>query len=348
MNFYSSVTYMKDLQDTAARLKICDLRGSSFLITGASGLIGSYIVDVLMTANTLYNADIQVYALGRSRQRLSKRFEGIQTNKLVYIEQDLQTPLTFQCKADYIIHAASNAYPKAFREDPVGTMMSNLLGTYQLLEYARKNSTKRMLFVSTGEVYGQYDGQTEAYSEEYCGYLNILQARSCYPSSKRAAETLCCSYLKQYGVDVVIARPCHTYGPNTTSNDNRANVQFIDNACNGKDIVLKSAGDQMRSYCYIADCTAGILTVLTNGASGEAYNIAYSEAQVSIAQFAGIVAEQTGRKVVFEIPDDEALSERTTISRQVLDSGKLETLGWQGKFTVERGIAHILKVVKSL
>lgn len=348
MDLYNSSTYMSDLENTVNRLKLCDLKGSSVLITGASGLIGSYIVDVLLSANALYNMDIQIYALGRSRQRLSKRFAGIQSDKLIYIEQDIQNPLTFRCKADYIIHAASNAYPKAFREDPVGTMMSNLVGTYQLLEYARKSGSKRVLFVSTGEVYGQYDGQSEAYSEEYSGYLDILQARSCYPSSKRAAETLCISYQKQYGVDVVIVRPCHTYGPNTTSNDNRANVQFIDNVCSGKDIVLKSAGNQMRSYCYIADCVSGILTVLMRGDSGEAYNIAYSKAQVSIAQFASIVAEQTGHKVVFEIPDEEALSERTMINRQVLDSSKLERLGWQGKFTVEKGVEHILKIITGL
>lgn len=346
MNFYKNSVYMNDLENAVGQIgQIQTLKGSSILVAGASGLIGSYIVDVLLTANALYNTDIQIYALGRDFQRLKKRFEGANTNSLKYIEQDIQNPFTFQCNADYIIHAASNAYPKAFNEDPVGTMMSNLEGTYQLLEYARKNRTKRFLFVSTGEVYGQYDGKSEAYSEAYNGYLDILQARSCYPSSKRAAETLCCAYQKQYGVDVVIVRPCHTYGPNTTAKDNRANVQFIDNVCKGEDIVLKSSGDQMRSYCYIPDCASAVLTVLLKGMSGEAYNIAYSKAQASIAQFAHIVAEMTGHKVIFAMPDQQALSERTMISRQVLDSSKLEALGWQGIFTVEKGIAHLLKIV---
>lgn len=347
MNLYDCTLYIKDLEDTARRLECQDiLRNNSVLVAGASGLIGSYIVDVLLTANRLLDTNITVFALGRNQKRLEKRFKGIKTEKLIYIEHDIQNPLEHDIKADYIIHAASNAYPAVFAEDPVGTMMSNMVGTFQLLEFARKCAARRMLFVSSGEVYGQYDGTSTAYGEEYSGYLDILQPRSCYPSSKRAAETLCCSYRKQYGTDVVIARPCHIYGPNVTDSDNRATVQFIENVCHGKDIVLKSAGNQLRSYCYIADCVSALFTILFKGAGGEAYNIANPAAKVTIAQFANIVAEQAGRKVVFVSPDQKALSERSPISRQVLDSEKLEQLGWHGVFTVPKGIAHILKILE--
>lgn len=347
MNLYDCTLYIEDLEDTARRLECQDiLKNNSILVAGASGLIGSYIVDVLLTANRILDTNITVFALGRNQKRLEKRFEGIKTEKLIYIEHDIQNPLVHDVKADYIIHAASNAYPAVFAEDPVGTMMSNMVGTFQLLEYARKSASKRFLFVSSGEVYGQYDGTSAAYREEYSGYIDILQPRSCYPSSKRAAETLCCSYRKQYGTDVVIARPCHIYGPNVTDSDNRATVQFIDNVCHGKDIVLKSAGNQLRSYCYIADCVSALFTILFKGAGGEAYNIANSSAEVTIAQFAHIVAEQSGRKVVFVSPDQKALSERSPISRQVLDSEKLEELGWHGEFTVPKGINHILRILE--
>lgn len=348
MKLYDQPLYIQDLEDGVRRTDcIKSLKGQKILITGASGLIGSYIIDMLMTANRLYALDILIYALGRDRRRLEARFLDIKTDNLMYIEQDVCKPFEFCCEVDYIIHAASNAYPAAFSRDPVGTMMSNLEGTFQLLEYGRKYSAKRILFVSSGEVYGQYDGKSMTYTEQYSGYVDILQSRSCYPMSKRTAETLCSAYRAQYGSDVVIVRPCHTYGPNVTASDNRANVQFIDNACKGKDIVLKSEGKQLRSYCYIADCASAIITVLLKGGSGEAYNIAYSKAEVTIADFARIAAEQAGVTVRFELPDRKDLEERSPVTRQVLDSKKLEKLGWKGAFTVERGIKHILQILKS-
>ena len=346
MSLYNCSLYVKDLEDTARSIKYWDeLKNTSVLVAGASGLIGSYIVDVLLTVNRLFDTNIMILALGRSQNRLEKRFEGIKTDQLVYVEHDIQKPFESDLKVDYIIHAASNAYPAAFENDPVGTMMSNMTGTFQLLEYARKCASKKFLFVSSGEIYGQYDGVSTAYDENYCGYIDFLQPRSCYPSSKRAAETLCCSYHKQYGIDVVIVRPCHVYGPNTTSSDNRATVQFIDNILNGSDIILKSAGNQLRSYCYIADCVSAIFTILFRGASGEAYNIANPDARVTIAQFAEIAAKQAKKKVVFITPDQKDLAERSPISRQVLDSNKLENLGWTGRFTVSKGIEHTLKIL---
>lgn len=347
MNLYKSHLYIKDLEDTVRRIECINiLKNKTVLVAGATGLIGSYIIDVLLTANRMFGENITVFALGRNKQRLEKRFHGIKTEKLIYIEHDIQAPFERPIKADYIIHAASNAFPASFDEDPVGTMMSNIAGTFQLLELARKSKAERFLFISSGEVYGQYDGKSTAYDEKYSGYIDILQPRSCYPSSKRAAETLCCSYRKQYNTDIVIARPCHTYGPNVTDKDNRATVQFINNVCHGQDIMLKSAGNQLRSYCYIADCASAILTILLKGAGGEAYNISNSSATVTIAQFANIVAEQTGQKVIFVSPDQKAISERSPISRQVLDSQKLESLGWTGAFNVSEGIDHILKILK--
>lgn len=347
MFLYDSERYRKDVQEAVFQVKdIEKLKGSSVLVTGAAGLIGSFVVDMLLTADQLLGMGIKVFAVGRSKERLLSRFQGWDTEDLVFVQQDVTEPLQLDHKVDHIIHAASNAYPEAFSQDPVGTMMSNITGTLRLLEYGREHGARRFLFLSSGEVYGQGDVSIEAYEEGYSGYVDILSPRSCYPSSKRAAETLCCSFWKQYGLETVIARPCHTYGPNTTGKDNRATAQFMENVGKGQDIVLKSAGSQMRSYAYVADCASGLLTVLLKGHPGEAYNLAYEKSRITIAGFAQITARLSGRQVVFEDPDKKALEERSPVPRQVLDSRRLEALGWQGRYTPERGIQHTLEILK--
>lgn len=344
MQLYKSETYQSDLKTALSAVPMLQkLKGSKIMITGATGLIGSFLVDMLM----LYNADgadIDIYALGRSREHLEARFNDIATDKLHYIEHDVNEKPEFNVPVDYLIHAAGNAYPAAFASDPVGTILSNVRGTEYLLSYAKSHGAKRFLFVSSGEVYGQCAPDIESFSEDYSGYVDPTQARSCYPASKRAAETLCVSYTKQYGLDTVIVRPCHTYGPNATKADNRANTQFVNSALAGEDIVLRSRGTQMRSYCYIADCASALLTVLINGASCEAYNLANPQARISIAGFAQTVAEITGRRVLFsceETPDDQ----RTPITYAVLNSDKLCALGWKGQYTVPKGVSHTIKAL---
>lgn len=197
---------------------------------------------------------------------------------------------------DYVVHAAGNAHPTTFNRDPVGTIWGNIKGTYNLLEYCKSCKGKRFLYVSSGEVYGQGDLSVEEFEEKYAGYIDILSPRSCYPSSKRAVENLCASYYSQYGLETLIVRPCHTYGPGITMTDSRANAQFFRNVLNGEDIVMKSAGTQLRSYNYVADCASAILTVLFNGEAGQAYNIANPKVRITIAQLADIIAKKSGRK----------------------------------------------------
>lgn len=343
----SSAVYQQDLQTAIVSVPNIDrMRNCSVLVTGATGLIGSFLVDMLLFYNQTDDANIDIYALGRNKERLARRFEDNTTDRLHLVEQDVNQPPDFDFPVDYIIHAASNAYPAAFVSDPVGTILSNVLGTEYLLDYAKTHGVKRFLFVSSGEVYGQGDPALRAFPEHYSGYVDPTQVRSCYPVSKRAAETLCVSYTNQYGLDTVIVRPCHTYGPNTTKSDNRASVQFVTNALKGEDIVMKSRGTQMRSYCYIADCVSALLTVLLDGKSREAYNIANSEVQVTIAGFAEEVAKLTGTKVVFDETDETAKAQRTAISYAVLDSGKLTALGWKGRYSLKQGLKSTICALK--
>ena len=338
---------MEDLHSAVeSSVDIEKLYGCSVMITGASGLIGSYLTDMLLLCNKKNDANITIYAIDLSTERMKDRFADQITDKLVMIEHNVNDIPNFDFSVDYIIHAASNAYPAAFNTDPVGTIMSNILGTKYLLDYGKGHGTKRLLYISSGEVYGQGDLSLDSFDESYNGYVDPTSARSCYPNSKRCAETLCVSYTKQYGLDTVIVRPSHTYGANATSKDNRANVQFVNNAVKGEDIVLNSAGNQLRSYTYIADTASAILTVLTKGESCNAYNIANEDSTVTVAGFAKAVAECAGVKVVFTAPDEVAKAERTPIAKQVLDNGKLSKLGWVGKYSLRQGVSCVMNVLK--
>lgn len=300
------------------------LRSCNILITGASGLIGSCLVDILMENP---HRDYQVYALGRNKFRMAKLFNRYEADSRFHLlVADVSLPLTFDIPFHYMIHAASGAGPADFSERPVEVMKANFLGVQNLIEYGKAHALKRFLFVSSGEVYGEGDGRV--FTENYSGYVDITNPRSCYPSSKRAAETLCVSYALEYGVDVVIVRPSHTYGPCFTENDTRVYAQFIRNVIKGEDIVMKSAGEQYRSWCYVVDCASGILYVLLKGQTGNAYNIADTSSNITIKELAKMVAEIGGRKVVLQKPDEKERKGYNVVKKSVFATDRLQSLGW--------------------
>lgn len=345
MKMMENELYRQDIE-TAVRnsVGIEKLFGTSVMITGATGLVGSFITDMLLYLNQEKNAGITIYAGSRSAQRIFDRFGN--APGLEVLEQNVIKPFAFGRHLDYIIHAASNAYPKAMNEEPVETIMANIQGTTNLLELGKGCGAKRLLFVSSGEVYGKCDEKIGKFTEDYSGYLDSINPRSCYPQAKRMAETLCVSFQKEYGFESVIARLCHTFGPNVTSNDNRATVQFFNNAACGEDIVLKSEGLQTRSYQYIADSAAALLTILLEGESGSAYNIANDESTISIRNLAEKIAAAAGTKAIVKAPTQSDIAERTFIEHQVLDSTRLLGLGWKNAFSLDLAIEHTLKILK--
>lgn len=347
MNLHQSKLYEEDLETTLTHVVDAEkLYGKKVLITGATGTIGSFTADALIYLSKKSKADIRIFLAGRSVEKLQNQFGSHDNVKC--LSYDLNAPIDFDEDVDYVIHAAGNAHPAAFNGDPVGTIVGNIDSTYRLLEYARNHDGKRLLYVSSGEVYGQGDISLDAFDETYLGYLDVLSPRSCYPLSKRMAENLCVSYWKQYGVESVIVRPCHTYGPFMTPSDNRAHAQFLHNALSGKDIVMKSAGTQMRSYNYVADCVSGLLTVLVSGETGEAYNLANPKSALTIAEFAKKTAAAENCKVVFENPTESDVANRSPIPKQVLATEKLECLGWRPAFGIDVGIQHTLDILKDV
>lgn len=317
----SYLNYIKEACD--CNLSWDRLQNTNILITGATGLIGSCLVDILMQKNV---AGLNVYAAGRNVERASARFKQYSSNKnFHFIKYDVTNTLNSSICFDYIIHAASNASPNFFKQFPVEVIASNIYGVDNLLKYGKEHGMKRFLYVSTGEVYGEGDGRV--YREDYSGYIDCTNPRSCYPSSKRAAETLCSAYVTEYGVDAVIARPSHTYGPYFTESDNRVYAQFIRNVLNNEDIILKSTGEQYRSWCFVVDCAQALLYVLLNGKTGEAYNIADATSNITIKQLAEMVAEIGGKKVVMKLPDTP--DNNKIITKATFDTNKLQALGWK-------------------
>ena len=344
--FSNSKVYNEDLLTTiSASAGIEELKGKTVVITGATGTIGSYLVDALLKYNE-QGAGIRIIAANFDMQALHDRFDAVKTDLLEYVEHNILTSINWDFDCDYIIHTAGFAFPDAFSKNPVGTIWGNISGTYQLLNYARDHKAKRLLYISSGEVYGQGDLSLDSFEETYGGYVDPTAPRSCYPGSKRTTETLCASYSQQFGLETVMVRPCHTYGPCITPVDNRAHAQFFRSGVAHKDIVMKSAGTQMRSYCYIGDCCSAILTVLMRGKSGEAYNSANPDVRVTIAELAQAIASAAGCKVVFENPSELDIANQTPIAKQVLSSKKLESLGWKGKFSLETGVAHTLQILQ--
>jgi nucleoside-diphosphate-sugar epimerase len=320
------------------------LNNKNILITGATGLIGSFLIDVLMFRNKHYGSQISIYAIGRNSIRAKNRFGMYWENPLFkFIEQDVVEKINLSENVDYIIHGASNAYPASFASDPVGTMKANIVGLFNLFDYGIEKKIKRVLYISSGEVYGEGTGND--FTESYSGYIDHLTPRSCYPASKRSAETLCISYSFQCDIDVVIVRPCHIYGPTITEADNRAFAQFIRDVLAKKDVILKSKGEQYRSYCYVADCVSALLVVLLDGKTRNAYNIANKDSNVTIAELAHYIASAGDRKVVFDIPTNEEKRGYSVISRAVLDSSKLEYLGWKAAYSLPEGIQRTIHIL---
>ena len=315
------------------------LTGCNILVTGATGLIGGCLVEVLMMNP---RRDYQVYASGRNEGRAKARFKDYADNPAFhFVQYDVMQPLQSDVRFDYIIHAASSANPKTYATQPVEVMKANLEGVANLMEYGLNHGMKRFLYVSSGEVYGEGDGRV--FTEDYSGYVNPTSPRSCYPSSKRAAETLCVSYAAEYGTDVVIARPCHVYGPYFTEQDNRVYAQFIRNVLRGEDIVMKSTGEQFRSWCYVVDCVSALLYILLKGTNGEAYNIADANSNISIRELAETIAAIGGRKVVIDLPNTDEKRGFNPVTKSVISTIKLESLGWGPQCHLLTGLTRTLQ-----
>lgn len=334
MEIYNSSIYKKSIEKIAS---VLPSKKASVLITGASGLIGSCMTEVLLLAG--YN----VYALDLRKERLVERF-GQETDKLHFIAQNICEPISSDFTFDYIIHAASFADPKSYAMYPAETILVNVVGARNVLDYAKSHKECRVLVTSTFEVYGKLD--QDSYKENDVGLLDFNSLRSCYPESKRTTEVLVKSYVDEYQVDGLIVRFSSIYGPTMLKNDSKAHAQFLFRALNNEDIVLKSKGEQRRTYTYVMDAVDALFYVLFNGKTGEAYNVANGDSIISIAELASLIASLAGRKVVYDLPDELEKKGFSKPQNCILDTTKLTELGYVPKYGIKDGIVETLEIMK--
>ncbi len=365
------IRYCEDYWNDVDRALACipnpeKLDGRSVLITGATGMICSSLADLLLRLNSRRDcagrsertdgvggsgdsaAGIRIILAGRSEERIRARFAGFTGGRDYFFlrydateTDDVKQP---DYSADYIIHGASNADPAVLSAEPVETILANVAGLNRMLSAACAGGSRRLLYISSSEVYGNRTAAEDElpYSEEDYGYVDLLNPRSSYPCSKRTAETLCVSYGQEHGLDTVIVRPGHIYGPQITERDSRASAQFTRNAAAGDDIVMKSAGTQLRSYCYTLDCASAILAVLLNGENGNAYNISNRDSIVTIRDVAEALAKAGGTRVVFEEATEREKAGYNLMTNSSLNARKLEGLGWKAVFGLEEGAEKTL------
>ena len=308
------------------------LRNSSFVITGATGLIGSLIVKYLLYANRTMNFGAKIYAVVRNVEKADKIFAEEKTDALTYVVADL-TKEKVNCEGDcdYIVHDAAVTASKVMVSDPVGTICTSIDGTEKMLQLAVEKKAKAFIYISSMEIYGQptVGGKT---AEKDLGYVDIENVRSCYPEGKRMCECLCTAYAAQYGVNVISARLAQTFGAGILPTENRVFAQFARSVMRGENIVLHTTGESEGNYVYTADAIAAIMTLLVKGKAGEAYNIANEDSHITIRNMAELVAREiAGEKiqVVIDIPEDSVSLGYAPPVKMWLDASKMRELGWK-------------------
>ena len=311
---------------------------AKIFVTGALGLIGRSFVDTLISENAFK----EVFAAARSIPAFVKGYPA----GVKFVRYDALKPVEFDFSVDVIVHAASPASPELFVEKPVETMMANVYGVKELLDYAVRCKAKKFVYVSSSEVYGKAPSRTDGYKEDDYGFVDILDVRSSYPMGKRATETLCVSYVKEYGLDVSIVRPGHIYGPTASPKDKRVSSAFAWAAARGEALVLKSDGASLRSYTHADDCASAIMTVIEKGKSGEAYNIANRGGICSIRQMAEIMADEGGVELRMNVANAEERGAFNPMNNSCLNPSKMESLGWRGKIGYEEGFRQTVRAIK--
>jgi UDP-glucuronate decarboxylase len=324
------------------------LAGKTVLVTGAGGMLPSYIVDTLLYLNDLGIEDrINVIGLARNRDRALERLGQYKnSDDFSLIIQDICTPVHLDLKIDYIIHAACQASPKYYNQDPAGVIWTNVKGMQNLLELAVKNKVDAFLYFSSSEVYGEVNESLDSIREIDKGYIDPMDTRNCYAESKRICETMCISWYQQFGVPVKIVRPFHTYGPGLSLDDGRVFADFVADILHGRNISLKGNGSTVRSFCYLADAALGYFTVLLKGETAQAYNVGNDQCAVSILELARLLSSLVPEKQLKVIVNHDQSSgnfSKDRVMKSCPDISKIRALGWEPVYTIKEGFERTIR-----
>ena len=321
------------------------LKNKTVMITGASGMVGSYMLYVLLMLNDEKHYGIKVDAVMRNVNKLPEEIRNREDVNVVVADVTKDIPDVGDI--DYIIHAASPASPLIMQNQPVETIAANTIGTFKTLELAKEKNAEGYLFISSREIYGQPDEGQEFFYENTYGFVDQLNPRSCYSEGKKAAETMCVCFHEEYGLNTKIARLAHTYGPGMSIYDGRVQADFLKNVYHNEDIVLKSEGTAVRTYTYIADAIAGMYRILLDS-EDIVYNIGNEAGKVSIRDLAEILVSiypERGLKLVFDIPEGGTKG-TAPYTLGILSSEKLRKLGWNPKYSVKDGFKRTLEYLE--
>lgn len=314
------------------------LKGSTVLVTGATGLIGVSVIRSLLTIGK-----INVLAFVRNIEK-AKSILPFNQN-LNFIVGDIANNIICEEPIDFIFHCASVTSSKEMVEKPVETLITSIEGTRNVLELAKDKHSKSVVYISSMEMYGSFDGIDHDVKEDDLGYINPLKVRSNYPESKRLCENMCIAYMTEYGVPVKIARLAQTFGAGILPSENRVFAQFARSALKGEDIVLHTKGLSEGNYCYTRDCVTGLFTILLKGKDGEAYNVSNPNSHITITGMANMVATKIAGgniKVVYDIPESNAFGYAAD-TKMKLNSDKLQSLGWVPSVDLEEAYRRMIE-----
>lgn len=315
-------------------------------ITGATGLIGTVIVDAIMLKNSSSNINIKVAILSRNLKSIEDKFkEYIGNSMFSYVIGDVTDEIKTKEKIDFIIHLASNTHPALYSAEPIRTIDTIVRGTKNILELACANNVERVINASSVEVYGENYGDTESFSEDYCGYIDCNTLRAGYPEGKRLSEALCQAYISERKSDIISARLGRVYGPTIKEDDTKSTSQFINSSVKGLDIILKSQGTQRYSYVYVADAVAAILFLVDKGINGEAYNVCSDEVK-SLREVAGILSAINNKQVVFEVPSGKEKQGFSVVQNALMDTKKIKGIGWTPQYELGDGLRRTVLILR--
>ena len=314
------------------------LKGKTIFITGATGLIGTNIVNSL-----LHIGNINLIVLVRDKEKAKSKF--IESTNILYIEGTIELLPRIEQNIDYIIHLASPTQSKEFIEKPVEIYKTILQGTFNTLELARLKKVKKYIYVSSVEAYGTNNDEMQI-NESNVSIIYSKEIRNSYPIAKLCSENLCFSYVSEYNVNALAVRLAQTFGPGVELSDDRVFAQFAKSVINNKNIVLKTKGQTKRSYIYTADVVVGLLGLLSKGKSGEIYNLCNENTYCSIYEMAKIVASSIANdRIEVQISEsNESSYLPTTIYN--MSGKKIKEIGFEPCYGLETMFSNMIERMK--